>query len=223
MLTLSEQLLLLALNDEKGSVVFAASTALPYGLAGACLLDLLLLNKITFQDKKVELLDTSPTGNGLLDESLQLLSESEKHRDVKFWVNRIHGKVKHLQNRIADGLVEKEILKKEEHKFLWVIPYNRYPTQNMTEEMDIRNMIRNVVLMDQPAGDREIALISLLKACELVNQVFQRGERHNAKKKIKALAAQNEVGKAVSHIVQEITAAVAAAIAVSAAASSAGS
>ncbi len=39
-LNLAEELLLLALNEEKGTVVFAASTALPYGLAGALLIEL---------------------------------------------------------------------------------------------------------------------------------------------------------------------------------------
>ena len=39
MLTLPEELLLLGLHDKKGTVVSSASMALPYGLAGAVLLE----------------------------------------------------------------------------------------------------------------------------------------------------------------------------------------
>lgn len=43
---LAEELMLLALNDEKGYVLFAASSALPYGLMGAVLMELVLQGKL---------------------------------------------------------------------------------------------------------------------------------------------------------------------------------
>jgi len=41
-----EELLLLALDDEKGKIIFSSSSALPYGLRGALLLELALVKKI---------------------------------------------------------------------------------------------------------------------------------------------------------------------------------
>jgi len=46
MLNLMEELLLLALDDEKGKIIFSSSSALPYGLRGALLLELALVKKI---------------------------------------------------------------------------------------------------------------------------------------------------------------------------------
>ena len=98
--------------------------------------------------------------------------------------------------------------------------YNRYPTQNFVPEYDIRNSIRNIILYDQQPTEKETTLISLVKACDLVNEIFSREERKIAKKKIKVVTEEDEVGKAVSSIVVEITAAVTAAIVASSAAAS---
>ena len=192
MFTIAEQLLLLGLHDEKGSVLFSASTALPYGLAGATILDLYFQDRIKFEDKDIRVVDHTPTGNDILDETLDLLCNATKIRNVKYWVNRIHGKVKGLKHRLADRLVEKNILEREEHRLLWVFNYNRYPTQNFAPEYDIRNSIRNIILYDQQPTEKETALISLVKACDLVNEIFSREERKSAKKKIKIMPQQKK-------------------------------
>ena len=53
MLNLMEELLLLALDDEKGKIISSSSCALPYGLRGALLLELFLAEKIDVVDKKI--------------------------------------------------------------------------------------------------------------------------------------------------------------------------
>lgn len=205
MVTIAEQLLLLGLHDEKGSVVLSASTALPYGLAGATILDLYFQDRINFEGEHIQLVDHTPTGDDILDEAIDLLSNAPKIRDVKYWVNRIHSKIKGLQGRLADRLVEKDILQKEDHRVLWVFNYSRYPTQDFAPEYDTHNTIRNIVLYDQQPTQKEAALISLVKACELVNEIFSREERKTAKKKIKTITEEDVVGKAISTTVSEIT------------------
>jgi hypothetical protein len=223
MLSLAEELMLLALKDEKGSVIMSASTALPYGLAGALLLDLFFRQKITFNGKTVEVVDPAPTGDTLLDETLTLISGTEKHKTAKYWVQKIERKIKKLRDRIADQLVQKEILKPEEHRLLWVFQYQRYPTVNISPEMEIRQRIRNIVLLNHPPDDKDRALISLVKACSLVNEIFSGEERRQAKKRIKEITEEEKIGKAVSYVVAEITAAVTAVVIITAASTSSSS
>jgi 3-oxoadipate enol-lactonase len=47
--------------------------------------------------------------------------------------------------------------------------------------------MRNIVLLGQEPDDREVALIGLVKACELVNEIFAKGERKAAKKRSSAM------------------------------------
>ncbi len=222
-LNLPEKLLLLGLNDEKGSVVFSSSTALPYGLAGAVLLELLFQKRLHLLDDKLSVIDRKPTGDALLDETLALIAASEKLRKAKYWVNKIHGKIKKMQDRLAEGLVKKGILQKEEKKFLWLIPYRRYPTVNPASEMDIREQIRGAVLNSRAVDERLLSLISLMHACQLTTEVFDKSERKIAKKRIKEMSKNERVSKAVSDAVDAANAAIIAIIAASAATSSASS
>jgi Golgi phosphoprotein 3 len=220
MLTIGEQLLLLALHDEKGTVVFSASTALPYGLAGATLLDLYFSNRIAIRQRQVHVIDDAPTGDEILDEVLQLIQGSGKTRDLKHWISRINDRVKDLKGRLADNLVYKEILEQEEHRLLRMFRQSRFPTRDATPEYETRDGIRNIVLWGQEPGDREVALIGLVKACDLVNEIFAKGERKVAKRRIKELTEGEEVGKAVAAVVAEMTAAIVAIIVASSAATS---
>ena len=68
------------------------------------------------------------------------------------------------------------------------------------------------MLHDHPADEANVALISLMKACGLVNEVFSRDERKAATRKIKELAESEQFGKAVSAVVTEMTAAITVAI-----------
>ena len=220
-LILAEELLLLALHDEKGSVIFNSSTALPYGLSGAIILELFMKKRLMFVDKKITVADTTPTGDSVLDEAVVLIKDFGKLKTAKYWVQKLSSKLKKLQERLANRLVEKNILRKEERKFLWVIPYNRYPTEDPATEQDIRFQIHDIIINNKPVTGHTAALLSLVKACDLVKEVFEKDERKIAKVKIKEIAEKEPIGKAVSSVVNEVNAAVIAAVAASVAASSA--
>ncbi|NNJ72779.1 MAG: GPP34 family phosphoprotein, partial [Enterobacterales bacterium] len=208
MLSLSEKLLLLGLNDEKGSVVFSASGALPYGLAGALILELYLLEKIDFRDQKVKVINSGKTDNDLLNEVLALLSSSSKRRDTKHWVQKVTSKVKKIQERLAHQLVAKKVLSKQEHSFMWLINYNRYPTDDEQPEKDVRSHVKDVVLRRKEANLEDVALVSLIKACELINEVFDKSERDKAKKRIESMSKNLKIGAAISQTMEELMAAI---------------
>ncbi len=222
MLSLSEKLMLLALHDEKGSVIFSASTALPYGLAGALIIDLLFQERIALVEGKIKVRNPRPTGDGLLDETLQLIRASDKSRDIKYWVQRIYSKVKNLQKRVTNGLIEKKILERREQKILWVFPSNRYPTIDGAPENEIRKNIHEIVLRYKAPEKDDIALLSLVKSCDLINEVFDKPDRKIAKKRIEAIITGEIIGKAVTEVVTAvvaITAVIGASVAVTAATS----
>lgn len=208
MLTLSEKLLLLGLHDEKGSVVFSASTALPFGLAGALLLELYFLKRIDFVEKKVHVINPAETDNELLNETLDLLRSSSSINDAKHWVNTIYRKVKNIQQRLAEQLVQKQILREQEHSFMWIINYSRYPTQDEKPEQDLRSRIKDIVIKQSIANEEELTLLHLIHACELIPEIFSKEERKSAKKRIEELIAEQNLGDAISKTIQEFTAAI---------------
>lgn len=208
MLTLAEELYLLALNDEKGTVIGSASLALPYGLAGALVMELLLLDKLKMDGKNLIVTDKKKTGNDLLDEALDSIKQSNKIRTCQYWVNKLPSAVKDLKKRILADLVKKRILREEEQRVLWVFPTHRYPTKNGLPERELRERIRNVVLKKKEPDLRTSFIINLMKACGLIPEVFDKDERKMAKQRIGEITVNDPVGKGIEDSVTAIQAAI---------------
>jgi len=206
MLTLYEELMLLALDEKKGSVKSATTTALPYGLSAAVLLELLHHRKIKCDMNKIVLIENKTTGDNILDDALKIMASTDKIKSIKFWVEKLSGGIKKLKPGILDKLVANGILKKEEHKFIF-IPYKRYPEHNPFPEQDLRYKIQQILIHDQKTDERLLSLISLVNACELLNEIVPKKDRKMARKQIKELVNHEPFGKAVSEIVSELNAA----------------
>ncbi|WP_077329529.1 GOLPH3/VPS74 family protein [Virgibacillus siamensis] len=222
MLTIAEELLLLALKDDKGTVVFSASSTLNYGLAGAILAELTLQERLELRDKKVEAISHGPTGDAVTDSVLQKVSESKRPKSVKRWVENLSFRMGHWRKEMLAGLVQKGILEEQEQKILWVFTRNTYPTKEVAVENQIRKRVYASLFGDEQPNARTAMLLSLIKACSLVNEVFPVKDQKEAKKKIDSIIKNNEYGKAVKASIDAMQTAVIAACA-AAAASSAGS
>ena len=203
MLNLMEELLLLALDDEKGKILSSSSCALPYGLRGALLLELFLAEKIDIVDKKIVVIDKSNTGNEVLDNGLNIIDTYHKQKTVKFWITKLTSQMKELRKDLLNELITKGILEQQDKKVLWVIPATRYPTKNPVIENRVRKRIIGIVLHDEQLDERSSMLISLINACELIKEVFPKDNFKDAKKKIKNIIQDEKVGKAITSQVSD--------------------
>ncbi len=214
-LNLAEELYLIALHDEKGTVLGAASIALEYGLAGALVLELVLRDRLKLKEKKLVPIGAKPLDDGILNEAFSLIRQSSKDRKPDYWVQKLPSAIKKMKQRLLDGLIEKGILRKQEGRVLWLFPVNRYPTNDAQPERSIRERIRWAVLKNAECEPRTLLLLSLIKACELINEVFDQSERKEAKRKIKQMIEQEPIGNAVNDTVVSIQAAICVSIATS--------
>lgn len=210
MLNLAEELFLLALNDEKGTLHGAASY-LPYGLAGALLAELALAGKIGLdKDRKLIILDATSSGDELLDDAMTYIAASKKPRKLTVWVNTLNNKK--YRRRVATRLVQKGILQRQEKKYIWVIPYVAYPQQDASAKYWIKQHMRAMILAAEKPEPRGVILLSLVQACQMSGLVFTRDERKMASRGIKALVKGEIFGEAVAQVIEEIEAATAAAV-----------
>ncbi len=209
-LSLAEELLLLALNEEKGTVLMAASMGLPYGLAGALLVELVEAGLLRFADKDIVPVPCGSARDALLDGILEMIRSSERPRNVKHWVGKIGrsvGKLK-IRDKILARLVDKRILEREEHRLLLIFPTTRYPQADPRPEHAIREHVRSALRGHTAPDARTAALISLVHACDLTGSLFEKGERREAKKRAKEISASQPIGSAVAQTVEAIKAAV---------------
>jgi hypothetical protein len=214
MLTLPQELYLLALHEEKGRLPAALSTSLHYGLGGAILAELILQGRVGLNDKrKAVVVNNSLFGeDDLLNEGLERIQASGRHHRAAYWVSTFSDYINKLEKRLATRLVEQGVLRKEEKRFLGVVPYEAYPAQDASARFWIKQHLRSVALGGEAPDGHTAMLLSLVRACDLLERVFTRDESKTARKKIEALTRGEAIGEAVQQAIETIETATLAAI-----------
>jgi Golgi phosphoprotein 3 len=207
-LNLAEELLLLALNDEKGTVLMAASMGLPYGLAGGLVIELIERGLLRIEGKMLVAGTAGSARDEVLDGILGEVRAAKRARNLKSWVGRLGRSGGKIKPRLLERLVGKGILRREEHRLLLVFPAARYPQIDPMPEFGIRERVRSGLRGLTEPDDRTAALISLVHACDLTGMLFEKGERREAKKRAKEISAGQPVGSAVAQTVEAVRAAV---------------
>lgn len=211
-LTLSEELMLLALNDDDGDVIFSASIAIPFGLAGALLLEMIFRKNIELEDDKIKIGENHNFEKEIYADIAQMIKEEPDTKDLKFWIWKIQNKVADIKDSIVQRLIEKGILTKKEGKMFWLIKYEKYPQMNPIPEIETRLAIRKVVLEGHDPDAKTLALISLVHSCNLVDELFTKDERKQARTIIKRIIENEEVGKSVSKVFADTSIAISGAV-----------
>src|SRR4051794_35131789 len=96
--SLPEELLLLALHDEKGSVIPAAARVLNGALIGAVMMELGLLGHLGQDDGGALLADPIPIGDPILDEARTWIARADRPRMASYWVGRLAGRMPRLKD-----------------------------------------------------------------------------------------------------------------------------
>lgn len=212
-LNLIEEFLLIALDDDKGQFVID-STHLHYGFAGAILLELAQREKISIDGDYIHLKDAAPESEEVLNEAITLIQESKKTRKVKRWVEVLANKAGTLKKLTLNRLIEKGILEKEDHRFLWIIPYSKYPTSNLTPENKVRDRLNAVMLQGAQSSAHDLMLLSLIDVSDLVKEAFRNQDDYREiKKKLKVLTQDIRISRAINKSIREIQTAIMIAIA----------
>ncbi len=207
-LYLHEEIMLLALRDEAGTVEFGSMHG--YALGGAILAELLLAGRITVEEGKknlVNLISDQPMGEPVIDECLGKMAAAKRRATPQTWVQRF-ASVKRIQHRVAEGLCERGILRADEGKVLLIFSRTIYPEINPQPERALIERLRKAIFGDSPRVDpRTTILTSLANSAGLLRIPFDKKELKKRKKRIEQLANGDLIGKATADAIQAMQAA----------------
>ncbi len=209
MLNLMEELLLLSLREkgEKNRVKFS-HLDLRYGLAGAALAELTLKGRIEWDGKqRLQVIDRSPCHDKLLNHFLAEVQKSKKPARLTEWIVTLGGKGKHVQKLLTASLLNKGILQEEAELYLWVIPSRVYAQTNASAKYQIKQRLRAIILAREKPDDYAVALLSLARACGLLEHIFTLDEIKSARKRVETIVQDETIGAAVRTVIQDVTAA----------------
>jgi hypothetical protein len=188
MLTLQEELMLLALDDNAGKIVEQAQRPLKLSLVSAVLTELTLTGRLSVDPAgHVSAATAAPTGDALMDEVLNRIRQTNPPRTAPAWLQTLPNSLRDVEARVMQRLVQRgAILQKEERKFIFM-KVTSFPQNNAGFEQNTRRRLREVVIdMAQP-DDRTMALIGLVKMCNLVETAFPYTEWNQARMRIDQL------------------------------------
>jgi hypothetical protein len=197
-LALVEEIVLLSLDDATGAHLPLMPQAIGYGLAGAVLADLEMAGRIATRTKCVEVLNAAPTGNPLLDPWLQKITASEKCHSIAYWLLTLSDEKRDIEQAALDHLIERGILKRQDKKILWVIGLRRYPTVHNEERIEVRTRLSRLIQSEELPTHFDATLISLLRGCYLISEVFGSELLEGRSARIATIADADPVGREVA-------------------------
>lgn len=217
MANLAEELLLLAFHDDTGR---NQATNLELGLAGGIILDLVMAERIDVVDKKVQVIDTRSTGDTLLDEVLQRMTD-DKPRRAQSVIQRLS---RGLTQQVRDRMVEAGALEHDRDTVLGIFPFNRYrATANNHIEADAVRRLTTAVDTGYSSEARTSGLATLVYILNLEKTVFPGRKRREVRAALKKLSEASWASRATKQAVDAAKAAAMSAITAAAAAGAASS
>jgi hypothetical protein len=209
MLTLYEELLLLTIHGDKGIFIGSTIDPLKPGLVGAILAELALSAKISVANNhRLQVVESTPMDDPLLDGVLTVLKNSDKEHKFSYWINTLNPKPEKLRRQITKSLIEKGVVTQEDDRLPWVIPSPFHPEIKASTKYLVIKHLRDVVLTQEDAQPHEIAFLSLVSACGLLDFVFLRDERKAASQKINELVVFHAMQNPNLETIQEIASAI---------------
>jgi hypothetical protein len=200
-LFLCEEIMLLALRNERGTVT---TGFLDYAIAGAVLAELLLDRRITVdktRKKLVDLHNTHPTGDPIIDECMAIMKTGKRRVSLSAWVSRLAG-IKKLRYKVARQLCNRRILRADEDKVLYIFTRKIYPEIDPVPEEKIVERLRAAMFStNDQLEPRTVVLISLANGADLLSETFGRKEVKSRKKRIEQIINGEMTGQATKEVI----------------------
>lgn len=210
-LTLLEEFLLLALDDQTGQLYPLAPSALNCAVAGSILMDLTLRNRIDNDLRDMFTVDSTPTDDEILDPVLQMMALAPvlTPHPIAYWLRLLADEGEAFKEKALHRLEERGIIRRQNHNILWVFGKRRYPLIDEKELREVKLRILSVVLGEEPPTPHDVMLTGLAEACGLFHFILSAPEATVASARIKQVARIDLIGQAVAKSVAEIQSAIA--------------
>jgi golgi phosphoprotein 3 len=200
-----EQLLLLALHDEKGTL---QSAPIGFGLAGGLVAELMAEGRIAAVADDAEpfvVLDGSPLGDALLDRTLERIATARTRQAPAQTVALLAANPQ-LVEATASRLCTFGILRREHGRFLLVVPRTLYPTADAGPEQRLLADIMAALEGRVEAEPRLAAVIAIAHVAHILEGAVGRSAEWRGRGTVKAMVERTPAARATRLAIEQSSA-----------------
>jgi Golgi phosphoprotein 3 len=208
-LHLHEEVLLLALRNDKGTV--AGGVMYQQAVGGAILAELILEGRVRTSTEgrstyaMVE--NNKSLGDPIVDECLNRVATANRRAKLSTWVQRFGG-LSQLKHRVAAELVRKGVLREDEQRVLLLFTRRIYPELDPAHERRIVQRLEAAVFSEAAVVDpRTMVLVALAHHAGLLKANLDRTRLKARKARITSIIAGDAIGKATKQAIEAAQAA----------------
>ncbi|HYM73358.1 MAG TPA: GPP34 family phosphoprotein [Stellaceae bacterium] len=206
MLSFTEEIVLLLLDDAKGEFVALPEPVFGIVIAGAALMDLAIRDRIDTDLEQLMVVDRTPLDDGILDDVLKRLGMPAGDLNIAQALYDTVPYVDAYKAQALERLIAHGILREENGRHLWVFRTRRYPVIDNAEQQEVRARLRRILLTDEIPDPRDVVLVCLIDACRLLGFVLSDEEIEAAVPRVVQLRRLDLIGQAVAKAASEIQA-----------------
>ncbi|CAO5242019.1 GOLPH3/VPS74 family protein [Frankia sp. AgKG'84/4] len=205
---LAEDLLLLALDPERGTPVNSSREPLKVALGGALIAELGLLGLVAEDGRRLAPVGPPP-GDPLLADAHALLA-TVRGRRAADQLGRMDRALGGVWGRVVDPLVAAGVLGRRRDRVV-LVPVTHHPVLRPEIRDEVVRRLRAAATGDGPLDPRTATVLALSGPSRLLEVVAPaRADRRHAKERIKEATEQAPVAAIVKKVIQEAQAAAAA-------------
>ena len=198
MLTMLEEVVLLAVDEHTGHLRSAREFSTAYALVGAVFFDLALARRIDTDTESIHVIDRSPTGNATLDHVLAVMASQPQLTTVRDWIEHLFHQRADLEGAALNSLTAQGILRHEKSKLLWIIDVERFPLVDNVRQRDVRRRLQDAIMHDGIPDTRDIMLVSIAEPCGLLEYVLSDSQLEARRQRIQMLCNLETISRKVT-------------------------
>ena len=203
----TEDFLLLLLDEASGTLLPVPEKTINLAFAGAALMDLQLSGRIDTDLDALMPVDPKPLGDNLLDPVLAEIAASERQRDSAWWVERVSGRGGEICRGAIDRLVERGVFAApEDDGSLAMTPRaaraRRYSGPDGAARDEVNLRVMRAIFDDEFPDPSDAALIGLADACGIFERKISASEMEAARERIRLCGSLDPVVRAVAMAVR---------------------
>ena len=205
-LSLTEELILMLLNEENGYFHQVPGWQLNCAVVGAVLAELSLMARIDTDLQSLFLVDRTETGDPALDPILKEIADEPGRHNAQYWIERLAHRAESVIDLTLDRLVDLKILEHHHGEF-WTLAHTHWhadlydTSQEETASEFIKTRISKVIFTDEIPDPRDIIIICLVNTCDVFRFIFQLDDE--AEKRIELVCKMDLIGRSIADAVVE--------------------